>query len=68
MFRVRNNRLELEDSAVSVQGNETRARGIVAWRETRGIELYTVGHTLSDKQMIGQLLDWAPLLKWKVDP
>jgi hypothetical protein len=63
LFRIERGQLVLEDSAVSVQGDETRARSIFVWPGKGGLELFTIGHTLSGRQMLGQLLEWSPLLK-----
>lgn len=65
LFRMKQGQLELEEGAVSIQGDETRARSIFTWKNSDSLGIYTVGHTLAGKQMLGQLLDWQPLLQLK---
>jgi hypothetical protein len=58
-WKITGGKLQLDKTFTSTNGDETRARGIVAWPGATGTRLLTIGHAKGQKQIIGQLLDWG---------
>lgn len=58
-WKLSGGKLTLDKTFNSTNGEETRARGIVAWPTAEGTRLLTIGHAKGQKQIIGQLLDWG---------
>jgi hypothetical protein len=54
--------LVIQSQRMVTLGDETRARKIILWSTADERRLLTVGFVARGEQILGQILDWGPLL------